>query len=327
MGMRRRIVAAAICLCAAGSLATVLSGCEEDIAGVRDLDTPFSLYGFIDPTSDTQYVRVFPIVERLEPSRTEPLDAHFTSIDLNTDELHTWQDSLVQYDDGTSGHVFWAPFRAVPGHEYRLRVERSDGAQTYVEVDVPAELSTIRQTPFIRADQRGNPIAVVEPVLLKGGTPRLLGLEVEYLVKYDTGSESVAKVAVPYGDRQEATSDGWMVEVDLRWDFASVGEELFRRDLWTSASSYGIYVLLVTLKADVVNESWAFPGGEVDPNVLIEPGTFSNVENGFGFVGSGYPLRRSWRPREESIVATRFTVCPCEEVFCDYHPSCPGPYQ
>ncbi len=325
--MKRRNLAAAICLCAAGSLAIVLSGCEEDIAAIYGGNTPFSLYGFLNPLSDTQYVRVFPVVDQLEASRPEPLDARFTSTDMTTGELRTWQDSLVQYHDGTFGHVFWAGFRAEPEHEYRLSVERSDGAVTHAEVDVPTDLSIVRKTPIIRDDQRGNPTSVLEPVLLQGGTPRLFRLEVEYLVKYALGPESAATITVPYEGRQEATSEGWLVDVDLKWDFEFVRDELFRRGLWTPQSSYGIYPLLITLRTKVVNESWTLPEGGVNPDVLIEPGTFSNVENGFGFVGSGYPLHRSWRPREESIAATDFIDCPCDEAWCEYHPTCPGPYQ
>lgn len=319
--MRSRILAAAIWLCAAGFL-TVLTGCEEDIAAGHDDEAPFSLYGFINSLSDTQYVRVFPIVDKLEPSRPTPLDAQFTSTDLTTGEVRTWQDSLVLYHNGTYGHVFWAPFRAVPEHEYRLEVRRSDGAVTSVEVDTPPRLTPHSQPQIIRFDEHGRPIAAVDPILLKGGTPRLMGLEVEYWVKYAFGSQFAEKVVIPYEGRQEAGSEGWIVEVDLRRDYSLVRDALFRRNLWTSESSYGIYILLVTLRTRVVNESWAFPQGELDPDVLIEPGTFSNVVNGFGFVGSGYSLQRSWRPRDEGIAATDFTLCPCVEYFCVYHAAC-----
>ena len=304
------------------ALLFALAGCEEDVTTGLGSDRAFSLYGFISPSSDTQYVRVFPVRGRLEPTSAAPIDAQFTSEDLQTGELRTWQDSLVQYHDSTYGHVFWSPFQAVAGHAYRLDVQRSDGARAFVEVDTPPRLTPVRQEPFVEFDRFGHVAAAVEPLLLRGGTPRLFKAEVEYWVKYDLGPESTLRIAIPYDVRAEAVEAGWWIDVSLLRDIADVRDELLSKGLWTPESSYGIYVQLITLRTNVVNENWALPGGNLDPDVLIEPGTFSNVEGGFGFVGSGYSLQHTWRPDEETVEAAGFTVCPCGEIWCATHPSC-----
>ena len=40
--------------------------------------------------------------------------------------------------------------------------------------------------------------------------------------------------------------------------------------------------------------------------MLIEPGTLSNVTNGFGFVGSAYTLSVSWAPTPDELSRSPF---------------------
>ncbi len=68
---------------------------------------------------------------------------------------------------------------------------------------------------------------------------------------------------------------------------------------------------LIALEYDffVTESGWAPPS--MDPDVLAEPGTFSNVDAGLGFVGAGYATSVRWmasastpRPRPGSASAT-----------------------
>lgn len=42
--------------------------------------------------------------------------------------------------------------------------------------------------------------------------------------------------------------------------------------------------------------SWNPPGGVFDYELLAQPGTMSNVNNGFGFVGAGVEASITWVP-------------------------------
>jgi len=46
-------------------------------------------------------------------------------------------------------------------------------------------------------------------------------------------------------------------------------------------------------------EDWAPPGGVFDPEILVQPGVFSNVENGYGFIGSTGRFSAEWVFPEE----------------------------
>ena len=54
------------------------------------------------------------------------------------------------------------------------------------------------------------------------------------------------------------------------------------------------------------NAEWDPPGGVFDADVLVQPGTLSNVENGFGFVGAGYRLSSTWIPLDTIIVGDSY---------------------
>ena len=64
--------------------------------------------------------------------------------------------------------------------------------------------------------------------------------------------------------------------------------------------------MLVSFSTVLGNEEWVPPDGEFNAANLIQPGTFSNVENGFGFVGAGYRLQRSWTLPFEVVEKTSF---------------------
>jgi hypothetical protein len=46
------------------------------------------------------------------------------------------------------------------------------------------------------------------------------------------------------------------------------------------------------------DSAWHPPGGLFDPEVLVELGAFSNVENGYGFFGAGEVVAIRWTPPE-----------------------------
>ena len=53
-------------------------------------------------------------------------------------------------------------------------------------------------------------------------------------------------------------------------------------------------LLAIRMRGYGVDGKWAPPGGRFDFETLVEPGLFSNVVNGFGFVGASVEARVSW---------------------------------
>lgn len=285
--------------------AFAIMGCEEEVTAVLGSERAFSLYGVLSPQLDTQWVRVFPVVDRLEPAADEPLGAILVSTDLETGEEYEWSDSIITDAFGQRAHVYWAPFAAEYDHSYRLRVRGTDGAEASVVVSVPPRTEVVVQEADVDA------LTAVIPVLIQGDAPRLIRVEVEYSVAYRAAGDanpSSAAVVIPYPEASYSTQDGWVVPIDLDAAFVAVSDSLVSRIDRPIDRNYGVYLNFTTLHLIVANEEWNPPGGSFDPNVLVQPGTLSNVENGFGFVGAGYRHEHEWIPDNSAARAAGFRV-------------------
>lgn len=298
-----RAARAAVHLVLATWMLLWLGACEEDVTAVIGTELPYSLYGVISPQLDSQWVRVFPIEERLSPAEPEPIDATVTSTDLTTGEQFVWRDSVIIDFADQFAHVFWAPFQARHGHTYQIESRRSDGAVTSVEVAVPPESQVDLEPPEFLFD------GVILPVLIPGDIPRVLRAEVQYAVAFRpvTAVDNVtARVTIPYDDEPHEVAEGWRIPINLGEDHGTVLGEL--NDLTDDAinSAVGVILLNITVRLIVGNEEWSPPNNRFDPELIVQPGVLSNVRGGFGFVGAGYRLVRQWTPPAEVIERTRF---------------------
>lgn len=262
----------------------LLAGCEDSIGPPPVEPPPFTLYGALDARADTQAIIVLPIRDTLGLDPPRPLDARVTSEDRATGAVQVWRDSLVRLPDGRTRHVFWAPFRAEPNHTYRLRAERSDGAASQVDVPMPPEATIERLPPVLPVGNR-----VLLPVELRDA-PVVLNAAVRYVLSLPAtntvDSVTVAYDAAPLGDALAAHR----IEIDLSADARTIREAL--------GFTVPIRLVAMHLEVFVASDPWRPPGGEFDPDVLILPQRFSNVTNGFGFVGGGYTETLRWTPAD-----------------------------
>ncbi len=262
----------------------------------------------MDAGADTQRVRVFSIEDRLGLDRAGPIDATVVSMDLETGERRTWQDKLVAFDDSSTGHVFWSPFRAVFEHRYRLEVRRSDGAEARVAVTMPAAVTVPPLSALVVRER--------VPVEIRGKVRNFVSIAVTYDVLTTPPSQPWPPgtvpppalrfpVTIPYDGEQERIDGGWVIPVDIREDFKTVQETFIRNCLTPEVTLRRILLDLL-----VADEAWRPPGGSFDPDVLVEPGAFSNVENGFGFFGAGYTVSIRWIPTTGVRESAGFTITP-----------------
>ena len=280
-----------------------LSACEEDVVAVVGTDLPYSMYGVLSPQLDSQWVRVFPIEDRLVPATPEPLDAQVVSVDRTTGEQYIWRDSVIVDFADQYAHVYYAPFQARFGHTYRLAATRSDGAESTVEVTVPPEAEIILREPVIRVG------SVVQPVFVRGDVAGLVQVEVNYAVAYKATNEAEIEsnnIVIPYLLKHEKTDGGWIVPVDLRQDFLEVTASIAQQIDVGIDLRVGVILLNVTLRLIAANEAWDPPGGVFDGEILVQPNVMRNVQNGFGFVGAGYRLYKQWLPPVEAIEEAGF---------------------
>lgn len=267
--------------------AAFAAGCSEEIVPPDAIAAYYTLWGALNPESALQAIRVVPIQSEPGLEDAAPLDATLTSERLETGETVTWRDSVVTYSDATVGHVFVANAEIRYGATYRVVVTRGDGATTAANVRVPLLVEPIRQATRISLD------GVLMPVLWQGA-PQLNRLAVTYRLQDATCREF--DYPVPFEGEAEPFEFGWTTTLDLREDGDRILSALGRQHT----------VVSVTLRGEVASDEWRPPQGVFDPEVLIEPGTFSNVERGFGFVGGAYETALTWMPEVAAITAAGF---------------------
>ena len=289
-----------------GLIVLLSTGCEEEVAAPDPHAYPYSLWGVLSPLADTQFVRVFPIEPRLTPGEAERLDAHLISTELETDTERTWESSFTVDSTGLVSHAFFAPFRPKWGRRYRLEITRSDGASSWVDVEIPEQMTLVLGEPDSTRD-------VVLPASIQGDAQHLLKSEVEIYVSYVVGFTpppvslpiyEYFRYVIPFDDQLQRTTEGYQLTIGLERTYFPVLNEVSQDENFIE--SEGIRLLLVTFSVLVANEEWMPPGGVFDPNVLVQPGAMENVENGFGFVGGGYRLTRSWTLPFELVEKTNF---------------------
>ena len=134
---------------------------------------------------------------------------------------------------------------------------------------------------------------VTVPVLIPGDVPNIFKVEVRYGFDYrlTTAGQKIDNLTISQEGRFQKNEEGWLIRINLRADFVTISD--FIQDQLPVDRSYGFDLQGMLLRLVVASEDWQPPDGVFDPDVLVQPGTLSNVENGFGFVGAGYRLQEN----------------------------------
>jgi len=291
----------------------MLSACDTEVDPILGEDRPFSLYGYLTPASPIQAVRVFPVTSDLERVIPGELDALFVSENLTTGEQVTWTDSLVTLPTGELRHVFYAPFRAAYEHEYRLTVTRSDGAQSSATVQVPPLISFSIVPPAVRQFELNAPLHLsAAPAFALSAYVEYKASTIPLATDCYTPPPILHDVRIPH-DVDESRRNGWRFLVKMKQDFGEVERSFERNNILPDDR---IFLHRIRFVVNVTNAEWEPPGGEFDIDALAEPGVFSNVENGFGFIGAGYPAEVSWRPETAALESIGYfesrPIGPCQ---------------
>ena len=252
-----------------------------------DSSQAFTLYGALDPTAERQAIRVIPIRERLELPGADSLEADVRIVDVRTGEVFPLRDSLVTRG-GAVAHVFVGALRPEYGQTYRVEAERpADGVVTSAVVDVPPAVEGVPQAPVFRAG------GVVWTPVLWPGAPVLLRGATTYTI--EDAECNVQDVPRPFNAEFVEEDGGVLTRVQFSDDAEAIADSL----------GEGPALIEMTMRVQVANAAWVPPGGAFNPEALVEPGTFSNVENGFGFVGAAYFAEVTWRPQDRESPRAR----------------------
>lgn len=254
----------------------LLSACKEPFQPLRQPDRPFSMYGLLDLTADTQWIRVMPVRASIFTG-SEPIDAMVTMEHLGTGRIVELRDSIIRYkptdsdiSDDRWAHNFWTTEPVEPEARYRIEVQRSDGAAASAVVEMPPEPERI----------------VVE--LAQPGAGRFLG---DY-VKVE-GVKHLAMVHVRRFPPEGCDLD--IPYVDFHQPNSAISDEEGAPRVAVSLRTLGGVCGPASgnwsdLNIVVSGSRWPFDAA-VAPGVYQHADVASNVEGGIGFIGGILPLQ------------------------------------
>lgn len=271
-----RCVATRIALLLAATF--VGAGCETSFEVYSESDAYFSLFGFLDASADTQWVRIEALQDSLITD-TKPLDAVVTMTQVSSGRRVVWRDSLFHFIGGASAYNYWSAEPVLPLETYRLEVMRSDGVTSAATVTMPDTFPdpVLNVFPFslINLPVSGSVCAQTFEMVI--ALERFAALEITYHVPTTRGTERTYSVS--YVLRAVPVEEG-QFEVIVPWV-----EDL--RQLAALDRDIGVAELLRLRAVDLLVASAGpnWPPNTLDDETVALPGAVTHVEHGYGFVG------------------------------------------
>ena len=145
---RRGLCGPCACALAAGlCLALVVAACDETFEPIAPTDLAFSVWGYLDASADTQWIRIMPI-RPLKVTSPDTLDAVVTIEHIETGRIFELRDSLFHFTsrsdpalgaEGAYLHNFWTVEDVEPGATYRFSARRAGKDPAEATVEVPPD--------------------------------------------------------------------------------------------------------------------------------------------------------------------------------------------
>jgi len=263
----------------------LLSACDDTFAPVTENPTNFfALYGFLNSDADTQFVRVNPVRPMLDPA-SRPTDVRVFSTQVDTGERLPWRDSLVVLDDGTTGLLFYAPFRATRGSSYLLEVQDAAEHTTEAITEVPLPLS-------VRVDSLAQPFEFIQYVTWLNQQHMPAQTTLRYTVAPSPSSPPV-QITLPFSDLGRPTAGGWAFAINLSRDRTALLSQLNR-----PATDSSVILFDLEMEIEQRSEEW------------LNPNTPFNIQNGFGFWGAISTSTDTWTLAPDDLERVGFAAPP-----------------
>jgi hypothetical protein len=265
-----------------------MSGCDSPFVPLQEnKHNYFSIYGYLDASADTQWVRIMPVRDSLF-YQPRPIDATATLTDLSSNNTVMMNDSLFSYfpDSSFYAYNFWTTMDLLPGKTYRLTAKDSNGKTSSAEVTLPPDFPT----PRVRmGTEIGDPDRV-----------------------YIDGAVQLADVQTVYHGRESRTGDVKLLGLPHRQDtLRNPANNNYVISIDPREDRNRLIYLSPVIKSQtyVAAGGPAWPGfGTIDQNVLAPPDGVPNIENGAGYLAG---IVGKTIPYESCFEENGITLKPC----------------
>jgi hypothetical protein len=247
-------------------VAVVVAACDDSFDPIAPSELAFSVFGHLDASADTQWIRVMPIRPLRETSQ-DALGATVTLEHLGTGRIIELEDSLFRFssadpDRGSEGvyvHNFWTLEDIEPGAAYRFSARREGKEPAEAVVEIPRDYVVEVAINQDRAQGEADELRIT-------GVKHLPFLTMATHFYDRCGSSGVG---IQHGGRS-ADDETYLIAIEK----AEV----------TPRTACGLPIVPYRELWIVGSES-AWPAGGHSPGALGESGGTSNVTNAVGFLG------------------------------------------
>lgn len=247
------------------------SSCDETFVPLEDKSqSPFSMYGFLDASADTQWVRIIPIRDQLDMPPEKP-EMIVTIENLETGEITAMNDSLFHLRQGFNVLNSWSTVDIEPESTYRMEGELPYGLKSSVTITTPKDF------PF--PDLANFSDGATSGVLNLSGIGRLADVKAVWHVRfYFAGIVDERVITIPYRRRVESYMNGdHTVIINCFRETAVIFDQ-------TISPPDSINVLSRKIFVASAGPEWNKEITSLEQLEYALPQINSNVENGIGYM-------------------------------------------
>lgn len=280
-------------VCAAIIIALLFTaGCDHTFEPLQENDQYyFSVYGSLDASADTQWVRIMPVRDSLYFS-PRPIDAEVTLENVNTGESVVMHDSLFSFVQGVYVYNFWTTMNVEPEQTYRLTARDTtnpEDRESFAEVTLPPDFPT----PVVQmATDPGAPDFVYVD-----GVERLADVQAVFHGR-DSTTGNIRLLGIPHRqDTLNATTHDYRIAIDTE-DHPDDDDEgnpfppVIKRQIYVAAAGPGFHDF-----------------GTIDEKVIALPEGVSNITNGVGYLAG---IVSKTIPYKSCFEGVTLVPCPLE---------------
>jgi len=257
-------------------LFTLMTSCSQNFEPFQENNRfNFTIYGYLDATADTQWVRVSPVRGDFEMAPVIP-DMKVTLENRGNGHSEVMNDSLFDFRQGFNALNVWTEMNIEPEQTYRLRAETPGGDYSEVTVTTPADYPTPRL--FIERIPEQDP----KYFLWIADVEKLADVQSRWFIRlYTPYWEEKRMVVISLKDDAVLESRGsYTVQMFPDEEKQQIINQSFVLAHPESEVEFLHHQLFVAAGGPEWNDDFA----EIDDLVYSLPDGFSNVENGLGYM-------------------------------------------
>lgn len=256
--------------------AGIVTACNPQIHLYRNNGMYYSIYGFLNASADTQFIRIEQLRDSMPSSAPAHLNVNVTLTDLNTNKTVMLRDSLFHFEVGNT-HNYYTTEKIIPTHTYKLIVKGQNGTESSAQVRIPATFpKPVVQAgidPFfgLGCSSRSEIISEVD---IKD-VPRLVAVNTIYSIYNSPAKAKLSSYSLEHLADTSHVKQG-VVRANINYHL-----DICRTNLAfnTGAILHRVYVVIAA-----GNKDWpdflSLPGES-----QTAPGVATNVKDGVGLLG------------------------------------------